>query len=106
MIPRCSQERIDHGVLLRWTKGFGAPNIEGHDVAEMFKKSLKKFVSFERSWGTAAGLLTLQDICCYQDVPVDLVALINDTTGTLIASAYVEPKTRAGIIFGTGCNAA
>ncbi|KAK4054274.1 hexokinase [Microbotryomycetes sp. JL201] len=79
----CIQERIDHGVLLRWTKGFGAPNIEGHDVAEMFQTSLKKF-----------------------NVPVDLVALINDTTGTLIASAYVEPSTRAGIIFGTGCNAA
>ncbi|SCZ90415.1 BZ3500_MvSof-1268-A1-R1_Chr9g10825 [Microbotryum saponariae] len=79
----CIQERIDHGVLLRWTKGFGAPNIENHDVAQMFKDSLKKF-----------------------DVPVELVALINDTTGTLIASAYVEPRTRAGVIFGTGCNAA
>ena len=41
-----------------------------------------------------------------QDVPVDFVALINDTTGTLIASSYVDPTTRAGIIFGTGCNAA
>lgn len=40
-----SQERIDHGVLLRWTKGFGAPNVEGHDVVEMFNKSLDKFVS-------------------------------------------------------------
>ncbi|ORY55751.1 hexokinase [Leucosporidium creatinivorum] len=79
----CVQEAIDHGVLLRWTKGFGAPNIEGHDVAAMFKKSLAKF-----------------------DVPVELVALINDTTGTLIASAYVDTATRAGIIFGTGCNAA
>ena len=39
-------------------------------------------------------------------MPVDFVALINDTTGTLIASSYVDPTTRAGIIFGTGCNAA
>jgi hexokinase len=42
----------------------------------------------------------------FQNVPVSLVALINDTTGTLIASAYVDGSTKAGIIFGTGCNAA
>ncbi|KAM0749042.1 hexokinase [Meredithblackwellia eburnea MCA 4105] len=79
----CIQEGINHGVLLRWTKGFGAPNVENHDVVAMFSKSLEKF-----------------------NVPVRMTALINDTTGTLIASAYVDPTTRAGIIFGTGCNAA
>ncbi|KAH9023337.1 hexokinase [Lactarius pseudohatsudake] len=79
----CSQERIDHGELIRWTKGFGALNTEGRDVAEMFRESLKK-----------------------HDVPAELTALINDTTGTLIASAYVNPNTRIAVIFGTGCNAA
>lgn len=38
------QNKIDHGVLIRWTKGFGAPNTEGRDVAEMFRKSLEKYV--------------------------------------------------------------
>ncbi|KAK7018504.1 phosphotransferase [Favolaschia claudopus] len=79
----CSQERIDHGELIRWTKGFGAANTEGQDVAEMFRKSLAKY-----------------------DLPVELTALINDTTGTLIASHYVNPKTKIAVIFGTGCNAA
>ncbi|GAA6002926.1 uncharacterized protein JCM10292_001377 [Rhodotorula paludigena] len=79
----CEQDRIDHGVLIRWTKGFGAPGAEGKDCAELFKQGLEKY-----------------------KVPVKLVALINDTTGTLIASSYVDPATRAGIIFGTGCNAA
>jgi hexokinase len=37
---------------------------------------------------------------------VHLTALINDTTGTLIASHYVNPKTKIGVIMGTGCNAA
>jgi len=41
-----------------------------------------------------------------QKVPVKLSAVINDTTGTLIASSYVNPATRIGVIFGTGCNAA
>ncbi|XAO26837.1 hypothetical protein I312_105678 [Cryptococcus bacillisporus CA1280] len=79
----CSQERIDHGLLIRWTKGFGASNIEGHDVAAMFKDSLKRL-----------------------NVPAELTALINDTTGTLIASNYVDPHTKIAVIFGTGCNAA
>ncbi|KAH8829215.1 hexokinase [Flagelloscypha sp. PMI_526] len=79
----CTQERIDHGELIRWTKGFSAPNTEGQDVAEMFKKALEKF-----------------------NVPVIMTALINDTTGTLMASRYVNPKTQIAVIFGTGCNAA
>ncbi|KAF8558656.1 hexokinase [Imleria badia] len=79
----CYQERIDHGELIRWTKGFGAPNTEGRDVAEMFKQSLAK-----------------------HNLPVHLTALINDTTGTLIASHYVNPRTKIAVIFGTGCNAA
>lgn len=79
----CTQDRIDHGVLIRWTKGFGAPNTEGNDVAAMFRKSLEKY-----------------------ELPVELEALINDTTGTLIASHYVEPTTKIACIFGTGCNAA
>lgn len=32
--------------------------------------------------------------------------MINDTTGTLIASAYTDDQVRIGCIFGTGCNAA
>jgi hexokinase len=79
----CAQDRIDHGVLIRWTKGFGASNTEGRDVAEMFCASLAKF-----------------------NLPVVLTALINDTTGTLIASHYVNPRTKIACIFGTGCNAA
>lgn len=39
-------------------------------------------------------------------MPIKLTALINDTTGTLIASHYVDPTTKIGVIFGTGCNAA
>ncbi|KAA1475225.1 hexokinase [Dentipellis sp. KUC8613] len=79
----CTQDKIDHGVLIRWTKGFGAANTEGRDVAEMFRQSLQK-----------------------QNLPVHLTAIINDTTGTLIASSYVNPRTKIAVIFGTGCNAA
>lgn len=39
-------------------------------------------------------------------MPIKLAALINDTTGTLIASAYTDEDMKIGCIFGTGCNAA
>lgn len=81
--PTFRQDKIDQGTLLRWTKGFGAAGVEGEDVVAMFRKSLDK-----------------------NNVPVQITALINDTTGTLMASHYVDPSTRMGIIFGTGCNAA
>lgn len=35
-----------------------------------------------------------------------MTALVNDTTGTLIASAYTDTEVKIGFIFGTGCNAA
>jgi hexokinase len=34
------------------------------------------------------------------------VALINDTSGTLVASHYRDPQVKIGSIFSTGCNAA
>ncbi|PWN53832.1 putative hexokinase [Violaceomyces palustris] len=77
------QDAIDHGKLIRWTKGFGNPNTEGRDCAAMFRQSLEKF-----------------------KVPIKMTSLINDTTGTLIASNYVRQDTRIACIFGTGCNAA
>ncbi|KAG8853575.1 hexokinase A [Serendipita sp. 411] len=79
----CLQDKIDHGILIRWTKGFGAPNVENHDVAEMFRKALE-----------------------HHKVPAIMSALINDTTGALIASQYVRPHTKIAVILGTGCNAA
>jgi hexokinase len=39
-------------------------------------------------------------------LPIKLTALVNDTTGTLIASAYTDTEVKIGCIFGTGCNAA
>ena len=68
----------------------------------MFKRSLEKHVRTSR-------FFLVPDFIkwrIFKDVPVELTALINDTTGTLIASHYVNPRTKIAVIFGTGCNAA
>ncbi len=37
---------------------------------------------------------------------VEVVAIMNDTTGTLVRGAYDDPRTAIGLILGTGCNGA
>jgi hypothetical protein len=65
----------------------------------MFRQSLAKHV---RSRSPTTFIITHY----LQSVPAELVALTCDTTGTLIASHYVNPNTKIACIFGTGCNAA
>ncbi|KAK9449628.1 hexokinase-domain-containing protein [Limtongia smithiae] len=79
----CTQTAIDNGTLQRWTKGFDIDGVEGHNVQPMLEAALEK-----------------------KSVPIKVTALINDTTGTMVASNYVDPETQIGVIFGTGCNAA
>ncbi len=78
-----TQTYIDNGILQRWTKGFDISGVEGKDVAPLFEAAIAK-----------------------RKLPIRLSALINDTTGTLIASAYTDDTMKIGCIFGTGCNAA
>ncbi|KAJ7859683.1 hexokinase [Mycena olivaceomarginata] len=58
----CSQERIDHGELIRWTKGFGAANTEGQDVAAMFRKSLAKYTKIAVIFGTGCNAAYMERV--------------------------------------------
>tara|TARA_R110002003_G_scaffold115_9_gene10016 strand:+ start:3666 stop:5168 length:1503 start_codon:yes stop_codon:yes gene_type:complete len=78
-----TQDRIDHAVLQTWTKGFDIKGVEGNDVAQQLREKLEE-----------------------KNLPFELICVINDTVGAMIASAYNDPKTIIGAIFGTGCNAA
>jgi hexokinase len=78
-----TQERIDHAVLQTWTKGFDIKGVEGNDAAQQLREKMEA-----------------------KNLPFELVCVINDTVGAMIASAYNDPKTIIGAIFGTGCNAA
>jgi hexokinase len=93
-----TQDYIDHGVLQRWTKGFDVAGIEGENVVPMFEAALARKVRYHHPF---PGKIFTSE----QGVPIKLVALVNDTTGTLIASAYRDTAMKIGCIFGTGCNA-
>lgn len=41
----------------------------------------------------------------FKDISVRVLALVNDTVGTLMACAYEDQNTKIGLILGTGSNA-
>ncbi|KAH7394059.1 hexokinase-domain-containing protein [Phaeosphaeria sp. MPI-PUGE-AT-0046c] len=77
------QERIDHAVLQTWTKGFDIKGVEGKDVAQHLREKIEA-----------------------KKLPFELICVVNDTVGAMVASAYKDAETIIGAVFGTGCNAA
>ncbi|XP_029950894.1 putative hexokinase HKDC1 isoform X3 [Salarias fasciatus] len=78
----CEQTALDTATLLSWTKGFKATNCEGHDVVDMLREAIKRRDEFD----------------------LDIVALVNDTVGTLMSCAYEDPQCQVALIAGTGSN--
>uniref|UniRef100_A0A8C5EHG5 Hexokinase-2 n=1 Tax=Gouania willdenowi TaxID=441366 RepID=A0A8C5EHG5_GOUWI len=79
----CHQTSLDAGILVTWTKGFKATDCEGEDVVELLRDAIKRKEEFE----------------------LDVVAIVNDTVGTMMTCAYEEPTCEVGLIAGTGSNA-
>jgi len=77
------QEGLTVGRLAQWTKGFKCSSVEGRDVVGLLKEAIRR----------------------RGDVSIDVVAILNDTTGTLMSCAWREPRCRIGLILGTGTNA-
>ncbi|XP_001945605.1 hexokinase type 2-like [Acyrthosiphon pisum] len=77
------QTGLTNGYLISWTKGFACADVIGRDVVLMLKKAI---------WAR-------------KDIKIDVVGILNDTTGTLMSCAWKNPNTKIGLIVGTGCNA-
>ncbi|KFU87532.1 Hexokinase-1, partial [Chaetura pelagica] len=79
----CKQTSLDAGILLNWTKGFKATDCEGEDVVYLLREGIKRREEFD----------------------LDVVAVVNDTVGTMMTCAYEDPNCEIGLIVGTGSNA-
>ncbi|XP_053084907.1 hexokinase-2 [Pangasianodon hypophthalmus] len=79
----CHQAGLNKGILLKWTKGFKASGCEGEDVAVLLKDAIHRMEEFD----------------------LDVVAVVNDTVGTMMSCAYEDPQCEVGLIVGTGTNA-
>ncbi|NXQ40996.1 HXK3 protein, partial [Catharus fuscescens] len=79
----CEQVGLDKALLLTWTKGFSASGCVGQDVVQLLREAAKR----------------------KQHLGMQVVALVNDTVGTMMACGYDDPKCEIGLIVGTGTNA-
>ncbi|KAM8798869.1 hexokinase-3 [Eudromia elegans] len=79
----CQQLGLDKAVLLSWTKGFSASGCVGNDVVQMLREAARR----------------------KQHLGLDVVAVVNDTVGTMMSCGYDDPTCEIGLIVGTGTNA-
>ncbi|KAG5880593.1 hypothetical protein JTB14_002399 [Gonioctena quinquepunctata] len=78
-----SQEGLTIGYLERWTKGFNCSNVVGNDVVQMLNEAIDR----------------------RGDISISVMAILNDSTGTLMSCAWLNHQCRIGAIVGTGSNA-
>lgn len=74
---------LDKGILVTWTKGFKCDGVVGKNVVELLQEAINR----------------------RGDVKVNIVAILNDSTGALMSCAFDNPTCRIGLIVGTGINA-
>lgn len=79
----CRQEGLTKARLVTWTKGFNCQGVTGEDVVQMLRDAVRR----------------------RGDMDIDVVAVVNDTTGTLMSCAHKNRQCRVGVIVGTGTNA-
>ncbi|XP_028178414.1 hexokinase-2-like [Ostrinia furnacalis] len=75
------QHSILSGELITWTKSFKCGGMGGVDVAALLQRCLRA-----------------------RRLDVTVRVLLNDTTGTLVAGAHIDPAVGIGVILGTGSN--
>lgn len=78
-----TQHGLTKGLLVRWTKGFNCSGVIGEDVVALLEEAIAR----------------------RNDVKIDVCAILNDTTGTLMSCAWKNRNCRIGLIVGTGSNA-
>ncbi|KAL4232598.1 hypothetical protein ACF0H5_007288 [Mactra antiquata] len=80
------QKSLKHSILSTWTKSITCTDGPGLDSVVLLEEAIQRL----------GGL----------PIPIDVVARISDTTGTLLAGNLVDKNCRIGLILGTGSNAA
>ena len=79
----CAQHSIKSATLISWTKGFCASGVEGKDVVTLLEEAIER----------------------RGDIKCEIVAIVNDTVGTLMSCAFDDHSCQIGLIAGTGSNA-
>ncbi|KAI1286801.1 Hexokinase HKDC1 [Halotydeus destructor] len=78
----CHQKAIDQAYLVTWTKSYDLPDAVGKNAVTLLREAIGR----------------------RGDLKADVVAILNDTTGTLVMGGYLDPKCAVAVILGSGFN--
>lgn len=79
----CHQTGLDRSTLISWTKGFRCSGVEGHDVVQLLRDAIKRHGAYN----------------------IDVVAVVNDTVGTMMGCEPGVGPCEVGLVVDTGTNA-
>ncbi|XP_063302223.1 hexokinase-2-like [Pelobates fuscus] len=79
----CEQTDLKMAKLTQWTKGIEASDCVGQNVVDLLQQAINK----------------------KEDLSLDVIALANDTTGTMMSCCSHDPSCEIGMIAGEGTNA-
>ncbi|EPY89887.1 hexokinase-2-like protein [Camelus ferus] len=106
----CIQTKLDESFLVSWTKGFKSSGVEGKDVVTLIRKAIqRRGVLRDEDKQVGSEMLLLDWLFLRdedkQDFDIDIVAVVNDTVGTMMTCGYDDQNCEIGLIVGTGSNA-
>lgn len=87
------QHSLSSAELITWTKSFNCKDLVGQCPVQNLNDAI------HRVWATKRQEEK-------NDLQVEVLVVLNDTTGTLVQAAAVDPKVKIGVILGTGTNGA
>uniref|UniRef100_A0A493TJ96 hexokinase n=1 Tax=Anas platyrhynchos platyrhynchos TaxID=8840 RepID=A0A493TJ96_ANAPP len=78
----CRQTGLGKAELISWSKGFQCSDVEGKDVVQLLQAAINKLELYH----------------------VEVIALLNDTVGTMMASSWGGKPCEIALVMGTGTN--
>ncbi|XP_063580588.1 hexokinase-3 isoform X2 [Pongo abelii] len=79
----CHQTGLDRSTLISWTKGFRCSGVEGQDVVQLLRDAIRRQGAYN----------------------IDVVAVVNDTVGTMMGCEPGVRPCEVGLVVDTGTNA-
>ncbi|XP_010384699.2 hexokinase-3 isoform X3 [Rhinopithecus roxellana] len=79
----CHQTGLDRSTLISWTKGFRCSGVEGQDVVQLLRDAIQRHGAYN----------------------IDVVAVVNDTVGTMMGCELGARPCEVGLVVDTGTNA-
>ncbi|TFK00552.1 Hexokinase-2 [Platysternon megacephalum] len=78
----CKQTRLDQSYLISWSKRFKCPGVEGRDVVELLQNAINKQDRYH----------------------IEVIAVVNDTTGTMMSCDAGAGPCEVGLVVDAGTN--